>query len=151
MIRRSTLAASAFFTGAGTMHFVRPDFFESIVPDWFPAKKLANLGSGAVEIVCGLGLLHPRTRRLSALGLIGLLVGVFPANVDMALNDVELKPGDDGAMVRSVGTAAGSGKVVNWVRLPLQLPLVWWMWREANGAAAGGGRRATSMQGISSV
>ncbi len=132
---RSTLAASAFFTGAGTMHFVRPDFFESVVPDWFSNKKLANLGSGVAEIVLGLGLLAPQTRRVSALGLIGVLVAVFPANVDMAVNNVEIKPGDDAKMARSVGTAAGAGRLVNWIRLPLQLPLVWWMWSEAKPAA----------------
>jgi uncharacterized membrane protein len=135
MARRSTLAAAAFFTGAGTMHFVRPDFFESVVPDWFPDKKLANLGSGAVEVVLGVGLLSPRTRKLSALGLMALLIGVFPANVDSALNDVQIKPGDDGRMTRSVGTAAGPTRIANWVRLPLQLPLIWWMWRVAKTAA----------------
>lgn len=134
MPRRSTLAASAFFTGAGTMHFVRPDFFEAIVPDWFPDKKLANHGSGAVEIVFGLGLLSDRTRKFSALGLIALLLAVLPANVDMAVNDVEVKPGDDGKMARSVGTAVGPGRIVNWVRLPLQLPVIWWMWKEAKSA-----------------
>lgn len=116
------------------MHFVRPDFFESIVPDWFPDKKLANLGSGAAEIALGLGLLAPRTRKFSALGLIALLLAVLPANVDMAVNSVEITPDDDGKMTRSAGTAEGPGRIVNWVRLPLQLPLIWWMWREAKAA-----------------
>jgi uncharacterized membrane protein len=110
------------------MHFARPDFFESIVPDWFPDAKLANYASGAAEIVLGLGMLAPRTRRMSALGLMALTVVVYPANVDMALNRVELKP-VDGRMTRSVGTATGPQ---NWIRLPLQAPILWWMWREAH-------------------
>ena len=113
------------------MHFARPDFFESIVPDWFPDKRLANHASGVAEIVLGLGLLSPRTRRASALGLIALLAAVFPANIDMAVNDVEVKP-VDGKMERSVGTANGPQ---NWIRLPMQLPLAWWLWREAGAAA----------------
>ena len=113
------------------MHFVRPDFFESIVPDWFPDATLANRLSGAAEIALGVGLLVPATRRASALGLVALLGAVFPANVDMAVNDVEVKPGDDGAMIRSVGTAAGAARVANWIRLPLQAPMVWAMAREA--------------------
>jgi len=112
------------------MHFARPDFFESIVPDWFPDKRFANYASGAAEIVLGLGLLPERTRRTSALGLIGLLAAVFPANIDMAMNDVEVKP-VDGRMTRSAGTARGSGRIVNWVRLPLQLPLGAALWRIA--------------------
>jgi uncharacterized membrane protein len=130
MIRRSTFFASLLFTGAGTMHFVRPDFFESIVPDWFPSKRLANYASGAAEIALGLGLLPPQTRGRSALGLAALTIAVFPANVDMAINDVEVKP-VAGRMTRSAGTAAGIGRVVNWLRLPMQLPLVVWMAREA--------------------
>lgn len=112
------------------MHFARPDFFESIVPDWFPNPKLANHVSGAAEITLGLGLLPRQTRRFAALGMIGLVAAVFPANIDMAVNNVEVLP-VDGKMTRSVGTATGANRVVNWVRLPLQLPLAVAMWRLA--------------------
>ena len=118
------------------MHFARPDFFESVVPDWFPDKRLANHASGAAEIVLGLGLLPRRTRRWSAFGLVALTAAVFPANIDMAVNDVELKP-VDGRMTRSVGTAAGTSRLVNWVRLPLQIPLGYAMWRVARRSGAG--------------
>ena len=117
-----------FFTGAGSMHFARPDFFESIVPDWFPDAKAANYVSGAAEIGLGLGLLPRRTRKLSAYGLIALTAVVFPANIDMAVNNVEVKP-VDGKMTRSVGAASGASRLVNWVRLPLQLPLGYAIWR----------------------
>ena len=116
------------------MHFARPDFFESIVPEWFPDKRLANYVSGAAEIALGLGLLPARTRRASALGLIALLAAVFPANIDMAVNNVEVKP-VDGRMSRSAGTAVGPGRIVNWVRLPLQIPVAVAMWRIARPAA----------------
>ncbi len=118
---------SVFFTTAGVAHFAKPDFFESIVPDWFPNRRLANYASGAAEIGLGLGLLTPRTRRISALGLAVLSGAVFPANVDMAINKVEVKP-VDGRLTRTVGTATGPA---NWIRLPLQAPLAWWLWREA--------------------
>lgn len=127
------MLASLFFTGAGTMHFVKPDFFESIVPDWFPDAKLANQASGAAEIVFGLGLLPPHTRKLSAYGLAALTAIVFPANIDMALNDVEVRP-VDGMMTRSVGTAVGPARMVNWMRLPLQLPLLYGLVRLARNA-----------------
>ena len=113
------------------MHFVKPDFFESIVPDWFPDAKLANRLSGAAEIALGLGMISPATRRVSALGLVALTIAVFPANVDTALNKVEAKS-VDGKLTRSVGTATGPQ---NWIRLPIQAPLLWWMWREARSAA----------------
>jgi uncharacterized membrane protein len=113
------------------MHFAKPDFFEAIVPDWFPDAKFANRVSGAAEIVLGLGMLASRTRRASALGLLALTVAVFPANIDMAVNKVEVKP-DAGRITRRVGTATGPQ---NWIRLPMQFPLAWWLWREARAAA----------------
>ena len=141
MPRPSTVVASTFFTGAGVMHFVRPDFFESIVPDWIDEPGLANRISGAAEVALGIGLLPARTRRWAALGLIALLAAVFPANVDMAINDVEVEP-VDGTMTRSVGTATGSARIANWVRLPLQLPLAYAMWRIARQSPDGSSRTA---------
>lgn len=113
------------------MHFAKPDFFEAIVPDWFPNARVANQVSGAAEIALGLGMLSPRTRRASALGLMALTAIVFPANIDMAVNKVEVKPAD-GRMERRVGNATGPE---NWIRLPMQAPLMWWLWREARAAA----------------
>jgi uncharacterized membrane protein len=114
--RPSAIGAGILFTGAGIAHFVKPDFFESIVPDWFPDA----------------GMFLPRTCGRSALGLFVLTVAVFPANVDMAVNNVEPQL-VDGRFSRSVGTATGP---LNWVRLPLQLPLLWWLWREYRAAPA---------------
>ena len=128
----STLLAAALFTGAGVMHFAKPDFFEAIVPDWFPDRQLANRASGAAEIALGLGLLAPPTRKASALGLAALTVAVFPANIDMALNAVEVKPDPETKkMRRSVGTARGPARIANWVRLPMQVPMVWGLLRIA--------------------
>ncbi len=127
MPRPSVVATSLLFTTAGIAHFAKPDFFESIVPEWFPNRRLANYATGAAEIALGLGLLSPRTRRMSAFALTALVTAVFPANLDMAVNRVEVKP-VDGRLTRQVGTATGP---VNWLRLPLQFPLGWWLWREA--------------------
>jgi len=53
--RQSSIVAGVIFVGAGLAHFARPDFFESIVPDWFPNATLANRASGAAEFTFGLG------------------------------------------------------------------------------------------------
>ena len=122
----SSIAAGIVFTGAGVAHFAKPDFFEAIVPDWFPDAALANRLSGAAELLLGLGILSATTRKISAFALGALTIAVFPANIDMAVNKVEPKL-VDGRFTRSVGTAGGPA---NWVRLPMQLPLLWWLWRE---------------------
>jgi uncharacterized membrane protein len=58
-------------------------------------------------------------RPIAAWGLIALLVAVLPANVQM-LQDARANP-------RTPTWARGA----LWVRLPLQLLLMWWVWAAA--------------------
>jgi len=114
----------------GIAHFANPDPFVAIVPDALPSKLLLVYLSGAFEIALGLGLAWSRTRRLAAWGLIALYVAVFPANVNMAINDVPVQ----GHHVPAWGL---------WGRLPLQLVLIAWayMYTRDHGAkspASGG-------------
>jgi uncharacterized membrane protein len=134
---RSARLIGGAFAGAGVTHFARPDFFEAIVPRWVPNAKFANEVSGAAEIVCGLAMIPRRTRRMAAFGLLGLLAGVFPANVDMYLNDVELGKGDDGKAIRVEG--AEGVRTRNAVRLPFQFLFAWLVWRHTRDAQAANG------------
>ena len=109
-----------FFVFAGVMHFVIPETYESIVPDWLPAHTELVYASGVAEIAGGLGVMHPRTRRVASWWCVATLVAVFPANVHMALN-----PGD---------YEVPGGAAALYARLPLQLLAIWW--------ALAAGRRA---------
>lgn len=110
----STVLLAALFITAGVMHFLRPEFFDRIVPPATPMPpRTATLLSGAAELAGGLGLLHPRTRPAARWGLLALLVAVYPANLYMAQD-----PG-------KFGTSAW----VVWARLPLQPLLMWWVWK----------------------
>src|SRR5438270_7225809 len=86
-IFRFLLAAA--MVGAGVMHFVSPDWYVRIVPSWLPAPLALVLASGFFEIAGGIAILIPRLRRLAKWGLVALLVAVFPANVNMALHDLQ--------------------------------------------------------------
>ena len=110
---------------AGVAHLVFPQPYRRVVPRILGDPAFWVRWSGVAQIVCG-GLLIPRpTRRLGALATIAVLVGVFPANVQMALaGGVPGQPFPLGS------------PVIAWARLPLQLPLVVWAWRVA--ASAGG-------------
>jgi uncharacterized membrane protein len=68
------------------MHFVRPREYAAIMPDYVPAHRELVAISGVAEIAGGLGVLHPRTRRLAGSWLVATLVAVFPANLHMALH-----------------------------------------------------------------
>lgn len=115
MAQRLGLAlASIFYIGAGIMHFIRPEFYLKIMPPYIPWHVTLVQLSGVFEILGGLGLLAPQTRRASAWGLAALLVAVFPANLYMATNAVE-------------AGAAAIAPAIRWGRLPLQLVFIWWV------------------------
>jgi uncharacterized membrane protein len=112
---RSRKALAAFFLGAGVNHFAMPRPYEQIVPPALKgsAKLLVQL-SGVAEVAGGLGVLLPRTRRLSGLGLVALLAAVFPSNVYMAREPESFE------------------RIPRWglyARLPLQPLMMLWAWR----------------------
>ena len=94
----------------------------------------AGLALGVFEILGGLGILVPQTRRFSAWGLLALLVAVFPANINMALNgiviDMDVPQSDLG----------------RWLRLPFQFVFaaqIYYigLWRPNRGHGKRGGYR----------
>lgn len=110
---------AAFFAFAGTMHFVRPRFFEAIVPPAVGHEKEVVAISGVAEIVGGLAVLAPQTRRFGRWWLLGLLLAVFPANIHMAVNPEQIHGLDLRKMPRWA----------LWARLPLQPLAMLWVWR----------------------
>lgn len=109
--RLALLALSLTFIVAGVNHFVNPVFYISIMPSYLPAHRELVLLSGALEIIAGVAVLFPRLRRTAGLGLVLLLLGIFPANLHMALNP-ELFP--------------AISPVALYARLPLQILLLAW-------------------------
>jgi uncharacterized membrane protein len=109
-IPKDTLGLVAAFTVSGITHLVRPETFEPLMPVWVPAHREIILGSGVAELICAVGLLHPRTRKASGWASAALLVAVFPGNVKMAA---------DAQKTRST-----TYKRATLARLPVQLPLI---------------------------
>lgn len=108
---------AALFATSGVLHFTRPRPFERIVPKRLPHRRALVYASGAVELVCAAGLLHPRTRPAAGWLSAALLVAVFPANVQMAVS-----------ARRSNSPAFRAGTMA---RLPLQVPLIRIAWKAA--------------------
>lgn len=102
-----------FMVGAGVNHFLSPEPYVGMMPAMLPAPLTLVYVSGVAEILGGLGLILPATRRLAAWGLIALFIAVFPANLNMAMNHLPL------------GTRPLPSWAL-WGRLPLQLVLIWW-------------------------
>lgn len=72
---------SALYCFAGISHIIRPTFFLKITPKWVPFPDTVNIIVGLLEIAFGITLLFEVTRNYAAVGIILLLIAVFPANV----------------------------------------------------------------------
>jgi uncharacterized membrane protein len=126
--------------GIGVLHFVADDLFAQIVPPSFPAHYLLVWISGFIEILLGIALLVPRTRRAAGFGLVALYVAVFPANVYMAVENLQVRGLPPWLPQPSAGAL--------WARLPLQLVFIAWalraseIWR-TRAELSGGSPRVT--------
>ena len=105
----------ALFSVSGVLHLVTPGGFLWLMPS--ELGETTNLAlvyvSGVVELLCVLGLLG-RWRWAPMLTVLTLLA-VWPANIWFAFDQLG---SDNTALV-----------IAAWVRLPLQIPLLWWAWK----------------------
>jgi len=85
-----------------------------MIPDYLPWPLALVYISGVAELVLGVGLIIRKTSQLAAWGLIGLLIAVFPANLNMAMHP------DQFVFMSSV---------MLWLRLPVQGLLILWAFR----------------------
>jgi uncharacterized membrane protein len=102
-----------FYVTAGILHFLKPGFYFKIMPTYLPGHLQLIYLSGAFEIIFGFLLLPEITRPVAAWLIILLLIAVFPANIQMALNFYAAK---------------SSYLWLTILRLPLQFVLIWWAW-----------------------
>ena len=107
---RSSRLLVGVFVANGALHLTRPAVYEPLMPAWVPAHREVILGSGVAELACALGMAVPRTRRVAGWASAALLLGVWPGNLQMALD--------------SNRSSSTPFKVVAWGRMPLQVPLI---------------------------
>ena len=114
-LTRDLQALAVLFATSGTLHLLRPQLFEAMIPRALPVPRALVYASGAGELACAAGLLHPATRRTAGWASAALLMLIFPANVQMAVTE--------GRRARR-GTGSPARRAATLVRLPLQLPLI---------------------------
>ena len=102
---------SLFYLLIGIKHFTDVKFFVSIMPPYIPFHEFFIYLSGFFEILFGFLLLFKKTRKFAGIGLIYLLVFIFPANIHLYLSEVAQK-----ALSITQNDAL--------IRLPFQLPLM---------------------------
>lgn len=104
---------AGFYFMAGVSHFLTPRFFLKMMPSFVPFHKPIVYISGVFEMTFAVMLLFAEWRSLAAWLIIGLLIAVFPANVQMTVDFWKKKKPFLWATI---------------VRLPLQAVLIWWAW-----------------------
>jgi uncharacterized membrane protein len=110
---KAAVAMAVGFVITGVNHFTNPERFLVMMPAMLPAPTLLVLVSGGLELAGALGLLIPATRRWAGLGLALLLIAVFPANLNVAIQGLTV-PGMPDA------------RWYYWLRLPFQLVFIGW-------------------------
>ncbi len=105
--------------GAGITHFLAPAAYDMVMPRAIPEElhRPLTYGSGVVEVLCAGLLLNRRTRRFGGTLTAATLIAVFPANIDTVLSGGLPVDGWLGSRTAAI------------LRLPLQLPLIWWALR----------------------
>jgi len=114
MIKKaSSILLGIFFVAVGVLHFVKTALFVGAVPPYIPYPTEMVLISGVFEILGGIGVIVKPVRKWAGIGLIALLIAVYPANIHMAVHN-ELFP--------------AIPPVVLWIRLVFQPILIVWVW-----------------------
>ena len=110
---RVALAIMFVFTGSTHFSSMRHDFLD-MMPAFLPRHMGFIYLTGVLELAGGVGLLMPSARRFAGIGLMALLVAMFPANVYAAVNQIPFR---------------GGAPMSLWLRTPIQLVFilsVWW-------------------------
>lgn len=102
---------------AGVMHFVKPEPYVMMMPDYLPWHEGLVFVSGVFEVLLGVALFvpNPQVRSLAGWGLVALLIAVLPANIWMASEGIQ-PPG-----LEMSPTGA-------WIRVAFQAVFIYWAW-----------------------
>lgn len=106
------IISSIFYVLVGIKHFIDPNFFLAIVPPYLPYHLELVYISGLFEILFGIMILFPKYRYWGSVGLILLLIAVFPANIYL-FQSVEAQ--------KAIGATQ---EIATW-RLPVQGIFIW--------------------------
>ena len=79
---------SISYTYVGVRHFIDPDFFLAIMPNYLPFHLGFVYLSGVAEVSFGVLLFFKKTRTFASYGLIILLISVFPANLHLVESEL---------------------------------------------------------------
>ena len=104
-------AMAAIYIVAGILHFVKPEAYMRIMPNYLPNHRDLVYASGIAEIVLGIGLCIPQLKKIAILGIILMLAVFLLVHFYMLKGEKE---------------SAGVPKWILVLRIPLQFGLMSW-------------------------
>jgi uncharacterized membrane protein len=118
MLKKLSIIVFVLFYGsAGIYHFVKPENYLPVIPDWLGDPKVINLLAGVAEITVGLLAIFSKTRTYSGLIAIAMLLAftishVYFIQLGHCAGEICLEPW------------------IGWVRLVIIHPLlIYWAYR----------------------
>ncbi len=111
-LRIGALVVAALFLASGALHLVNPSAFLWLMPPWLPLKTELIVISGVMELAAAIGLIFKL--RWAPLLTVLTLLAVWPANWWFAIDSLTSNP---------------EIALIAWLRLPLQLPLLYWAYK----------------------
>ncbi|KAB8126633.1 hypothetical protein F9U64_19485 [Gracilibacillus oryzae] len=96
----------------GIMHFVCERNFLRMVPKILPFRRFIVLVSGIFEFIFSAFLWIRKGQEITGKLLALFMIAIFPANIYMAVNMISFKPDKK------------ANPLLQWLRLPMQLPLI---------------------------
>ncbi|MGZ3812668.1 MAG: DoxX family protein [Mucilaginibacter sp.] len=115
--KASLVVLILFYIVAGINHFRSPDSYIRIIPHYLPYPSALNILAGCFEILFGLMLIFPKTRRIAAWGIMLMLIAFLPVHISM-IGDAPLQLG-----------SLTVTPFIAWLRLVVFQPLlILWTW-----------------------
>ncbi|MEM0940778.1 MAG: hypothetical protein AAF600_11425 [Bacteroidota bacterium] len=110
---------SFFYLAAGVNHFINPEFYYPLIPNYFIYTKAINLLAGFFEMLFGITFLFTRTRNFAVYGILSMLLAFIPSHIYFI----------------QTGSCIEEGLCVpewiGWFRLIVIHPLlIWWAWSQ---------------------
>ncbi len=112
----SLILQSAVYIGAGINHFVHPEFYLRVIPLFISGySSQVIVLSGIAEIISGVLIIFPVTRKTGLYAIIGMLIAFIPAHIYLIQT------------VTCTDDAFCGKAILAWLRLfPGQILLIYW-------------------------
>ena len=104
-----------FYGLAGLNHFLKPNFYVAIMPNFLPQKTMLNYATGVIQLMLAAGLFLSSTRNMAVYLTIAMLLSyLFLIHIPHLINPPKI---------------AKDKKLFLIMRIPLQFLLIYLTWK----------------------